>query len=352
MIESKKYKLSEGAKVYYNKLNEQVSKATYKYLVNPCGEIVLRASGGYCIISDIVPFHCDSLEEVIESAKLAARFLIRVNTMDSLYKEETSRTMRIGVSLTGIHEFAWKFFGLGFKQIIDSDYNKYFWNFIDKLRIEVENEAREYAAELGVNCPHTFTTIKPSGSVSKLFALTEGAHLPAMRYYLRWVMFDERDPMVRIYESKGYPTVPTKYPGSIRVGFPTVPTISTLGMGESLITADEATPEEQYKYLMLLEKNWLGEGNNQISYTMKFNKKKVSNDEFKKTLLEYQSQIRCCSVMPSLDLEEAAKKYDYLPEESISEARFIDIMKNINDPDLDQVIDVETLMCSSGACPL
>ena len=41
----------------------------------------------------------------------------------------------------------------------------------------------------GVNVPHTNTTIKPSGTVSKLFALTEGAHLPSMREYIRWVQY-------------------------------------------------------------------------------------------------------------------------------------------------------------------
>ena len=35
----------------------------------------------------------------------------------------------------------------------------------------------------------TVTTVKPAGTTSKLFGLTEGAHLPARRQYLRWVQF-------------------------------------------------------------------------------------------------------------------------------------------------------------------
>ena len=37
--------------------------------------------------------------------------------------------------------------------------------------------------------PMTVTTVKPAGTTSKLFGLTEGAHLPARRQYLRWVQF-------------------------------------------------------------------------------------------------------------------------------------------------------------------
>ena len=35
--------------------------------------------------------------------------------------------------------------------------------------------------ELGLRRPVTVTTVKPSGTISKLFGLTEGAHLPARR---------------------------------------------------------------------------------------------------------------------------------------------------------------------------
>ena len=353
MIESKKYKLSPEAQSYYEALNTQVSQAKYKYLTNPCGEITLRATGGYCIISDLVPFHCETLEEVMESARLAVRFLIRVNTMDSLYKDETKRTMRIGVCITGIHEFAWKFFGLGFKNLLNPDFNKYFWEFITKLRKHVEACAKEYAAEIGVNCPHTVTSMKPSGSVSKLFALTEGAHLPSWVAFMRWVQFSNGDPLIDRYREKGYPVFEcTSYPNMTRVGFPTVPAITKLGMGSQLVTASEATPQEQYEYLMLLEKHWLGEGNNQISYTLKFDKNKVSREEFETTVNKYQSQIRCCSVMPTVSEDELKSRYEYLPEESINEQELLNIISNINDPEMEQVIDMSTLVCAGGACPL
>ena len=353
MIESNNYQLSEGAKSYYDKIYETVKEAKYKYLVNPCGEISLRATGGYCIISDIVPFHCDTLNEALEVGRIAARFLIRVNTMDSLYKDETERTMRIGVCMTGVHEFAWKFFGLGFKKMLDLNYSQSFWNFIYKLGRTIEQAAYDYADSLGVSRPHTVLSMKPSGSVSKLFALTEGAHLPSWVAFMRWVQFATGDPLIERYRDKGYPVeVCHSYPNMVRVGFPTIPAITKLGMGDELVTASEATPEEQYQYLMLLEKYWLAEGNNQISYTMKFDTNKVSQQEFEDTVLKYQSQIRCCSVMPTVSEDELKSRYEYLPEESITKDELLNIISSIHDDDMDQALDFQTLQCSSGVCPL
>ena len=60
-----------------------------------------------------------------------------------------------------------------------------------------KDEGDAYARELGLRRPVTVTTVKPSGTISKLFGLTEGAHLPARAQYLRWVQFkgtrDRRD---------------------------------------------------------------------------------------------------------------------------------------------------------------
>jgi hypothetical protein len=49
----------------------------------------------------------------------------------------------------------------------------------------------------GATRPHTDTTMQPAGTTSKLFGLTEGAHLPAMRECPRVVQFRNDDLMVK-----------------------------------------------------------------------------------------------------------------------------------------------------------
>lgn len=354
MIGSKKFQLNDETIPYYENVLEMVSKSKYQHLVNPCGEISLNKKGGYCVIADLIPFFRDSRDEIINDAKLAARFLIRTNLMDSIYSDEVKRTNRIGVGLTGIHEFAWKHFFYGFNDLIDENKSQDFWTFIERLRVEIEDAADEYSDLIGVNHPHTYTTIKPSGSVSKLYNVTEGAHLPARRFYLRWVQMQNNDPNLQKYINEGYPVRQLKkYPNVSIVGFPTAPVITQLGMGNKLVTAYEASPEDQFKWIMLLEKYWLGGdgANGQVSYTMKIDTTKHSLDYIKNLILEYQPKIKCCSVMPSISDEKIKELYEYMPEENVTEEEFKAIEAKIHAATL-QEFSQEELICTSGACPL
>lgn len=335
----------------------------YKMGINPCGEIALLATGGYCIIGDIAPYFCDNLDQIIDAGKACARALIRTNQMEFLYGKETRRTNRIGVSLTGIHEFAWKFFKIGFRDMIarKTDASRGFWNFIAILASEIEREADRYSDELGVERPHTVVTIKPAGTTSKLFSLTEGAHLPAMREYMRWVQFRQDDPLVLESELKGYPVQRnlrtgdgTKvYEGMAIVGYPTEPLICRLGIPrDKIVTAPEATMQEQFEYLTLLERFWLGtERPNQISYTLKYDKTQVSRDEYIAIILKYQPLVRCVSVMPSSDWRMSKLLYGYVPEEPVTHDEFVAIKEGIVHA-VSEDVDMDTLQCQSGACPI
>lgn len=332
----------------------------YCQIPNPCGEISLNMLGGYCVIGDVVPYHAPTIDDAEEAFRAMARALIRVNSMDCLYNKEVQRTNRIGVGMTGIHEFAWNQFGYTFPDLVDEEKSQDFWNTLARFKRAVVEEAESYANKLGVVVPHTNTTIKPSGTISKLFALTEGAHLPSMREYLRWVQYSSDDPQVKKYKEKGYPVKELKsYKGTTVVGFPTQPLICRIGMGDQLVTASEATPEQQYKWLMLLEKYWivgvdedgvaLEDTGNQVSYTLKYNPDVVDYAEYKEMVQKYQGLIKCCSVMPQQD----TTAYEYQPEQPVTISEFMRVLDEIEkDEDLFEDIDYEHLQCESGACPI
>jgi adenosylcobalamin-dependent ribonucleoside-triphosphate reductase len=339
-VGSKKFQIRDETELYLGRLAKRAKKKKFNMITNPCGEIALNVLGGYCVIADVVPFHADTLEEAEESFRVATRALIRVNTMDCIYKKEDLRTNRIGVGITGIHEFAWKFFKVGFRDLIDPDFEKMngtdgtnsenprvraaaFWICLSSFNHSVKREAECYSKKLGLVTPHTCTTIKPAGTTSKLFGLTEGWHLPSMAFFLRWVQFRNDDPLVETYQKAGYPTKKLKtYEGTTIIGFPTAPVIATLGMGDKLVTAPEATPEEQYRWLQLGEQYWIqGVGEdlgNQISYTLKYDPKKVDYKYFVDMLKKYQKTVRVCSVMPTSD----TSAYEYLPETTITKSQY------------------------------
>ncbi len=359
--ESHKYKMESETFELTKILAQKCLSLPYHQITNPCGEISLNLLGGYCVIGDVVPYHAQSDEEAIEAFKIATRALMRVNLMDSMYKKEVLRTNRIGVGLTGFHEWAWKRFGLSWSDIIDESKSQQMWQMLSLFKRVVVNEAKEYAIVLNQQIPHTNTTIKPAGTTSKLFGLTEGAHLPSMREYIRWVQFRYDDPILNEYQSKGYPVKKLKtYAGTTIVGFPTQPEICKLGMKEKLKTASEATPEEQYQYLRLLEKYWikgvesdghspLEESGNQVSYTLKYNPAEISYERFVKTVLDGQSTIRCCAVMPFGE----SSAYEYQPEEAITDIDYKALLKKIHISENDsEDISQEHIDCITSACPI
>lgn len=389
-VGSAKYQPDEDTLLYLSRLAKRAKRKPYHMTTNPCSEIALVVLGGYCTIADVAPFMARSLEEVEDAVQTAVRALIRVNTMDSTYRAEVERTNRIGVSLTGVVEAMWLFFRIGFRDALRPDWDAYaenpvqewagnalddvleasvgyraaaWWAWLSHLSNAAVDEAKAYSAERGVVCPHTILTVKPAGTTSKLFGLCEGWHLPSKAWYLRWVQFRSDDPLVAEYKAKGYPTRDLKsYSGTTIVGFPTQPVIGAILPEEKLVTAAQATPQEQYEWLHLGERFWLhGEDpttgkqhnyGNQISYTLKYDPETTDFEEFYRLLIEGQSRIKCCSIMPQADVS----AYEYQPEESVTKARFEEIAYEIENmtagAETAEKIGLEHLECGSGACPI
>ena len=379
---SSAYQTSEGSKLL-KVLVEKASKSRFPVTVNPCAEVVLHVTGGYCLISDYAPLlACPvSINDLVpgeipkdiaylwdarieDTVRLGVRFLVRVNKMDAFYRKELLRTNRIGIGPTGLHEYAWLRFGFDFNDLIDPSVSYPFWNQMERLSAIAKEESTRYSKELGLQTPVTVTTIKPAGSSSKLFGLTEGAHLPARRQYLRWVQFKgvrdpitgewnkDCNPQLPRYEECNYPMRELKtFPGITIVGFPTVPLLIRLNIGYRGVTASEATPEDQYKWLRLLEQYWIGEKQgNQISYTLKVFTNIYDLDAFREIVRKNQPTIRCCAILPSKPDHELG--YEYIPEEELSIEEFVVVVKQIKDNEIHEEIDLIHLQCSSGACPI
>lgn len=364
-------------------LTRRAAGAEFPATTNPCGEITLHVTGGYCVIADFAPLlACPvPLDDVTPGApdadtaalwdarvedavRLGVRFLMRANTMDSLYAEEVARTNRMGIGPTGLHEYAWMRFGLSFHDLLDERKAVPFWAMLDRLSRAAKEEGGAYAAELGLRRPVTVTTVKPSGTISKLFGLSEGAHLPARAQYLRWVQFKGTrdpdtgawrpgsDPLLADYEARGYPLRTLKtFPGITIVGFPTVPLIMRLGLADRLVTAPEATPQQQYRWLRLLERHWIGEEQgNQVSYTLKLYTDRHDLDGFRAIVLREQPEVRCCAILPTRP--DHALGYEYLPEEEVPADAFAELVAAIDAAEAKEAVDMAHLQCASGVCPI
>jgi hypothetical protein len=377
---SSRYQVDQAAGLLAE-VSRRASTSRFPVTTNPCGEIALHVTGGYCVIADFAPLlACPvPLDQVApgsvpddvaalwdgrveDSVRLGVRFLMRANGMDALYGQEVARTNRMGIGPTGLHEWAWLRFGLDFNDLLDEARAAPFWAMLDRLSRAAKQEGGAYADELGRVHPITVTTVKPAGTTSKLFGLTEGAHLPARRQYLRWVQFkgvskdgvwtEGSDPLLAAYAARGYPMRTLKtFPGMTVVGFPTVPLLLRLGLGERSVTAGEASPTDQYQWLRLLEAHWIGaEQGNQVSYTLKIFTDRHDLESFRAIVREQQPLVRCCAVLPSRPDHELG--YEYLPEEEVSEAAFDAIVLGIDAGGAAEEVDLVHLQCAGGVCPI
>lgn len=378
---SARYQVDDGAALLAE-LTVRANGSDFPCTTNPCGEISLHVTGGYCVIADFAPLLACPVpledvapgaptpevarlwdERVEDSVRLGVRFLMRANTMDSLYAKEVARTNRMGIGPTGLHEYAWLRFGLDFADLLDEVRSAPFWAMLARLSDSAKAEAGAYARDLGLVRPVTVTTVKPSGTISKLFGITEGAHLPARAQYLRWVQFKGTrgpagewaagsDPLLAEYEARGYPLRELRsFPGMTIVGFPTVPLIMRLGMADRLVTAPEATAAQQYRWLRLLERHWIGKSQgNQVSYTLKLYTDRHDLVEFRDIVLREQPEVRCCAVLPTRPDDELG--YEYLPEEEVSADEFAALCAGIDTRNVREAVDLAHLQCAGGVCPL
>jgi hypothetical protein len=366
------YMPGDSAQDHAAKVLEHAMMMDHVAITNPCAEIPLAIWGGFCLIGDVVPYHAMHaadgnynpawMNDAMDAGREMARFLIRTNLMRSLYKREVERTNRIGVGLTGVHEFAWKAFGLGFRDLLDprpGTRAAEFWRTISEIARATIHEADQYSQELGLALPETVTTIKPSGTVSKLWALTEGWHLPAMPYYLRWVQFTDTDHLVDEYEDRGYPVRRNlrTYKGVSIVGFPTITELARIMPPDKIVTAGDATFEEQARWVELGEHYWLSAGDEayksrggQISYTLKYNPAEITHADFHRLMSYWMPRLKTISVMPQVSIDQRA--YEYLPEEPISAELYADLVSKIDRSGITEDIDKVHIDCDSGACPV
>ena len=121
----------------------------------------------------------------------------------------------------------------------------------------------------------------------------------------------------------------------------------------------EATPEEQYKWLMLLEKYWINgvdtngkvlntNTGNQISYTLKYNPYVIKYAQYSKIIRKHQSKVRCCSIMPQAD----QSAYEYLPEQQVTRSYYNQLVRKIEYNGLKEDVDKVHVDCQSGGCPI
>jgi ribonucleoside-diphosphate reductase alpha chain len=168
---------------------------------NPCGEILLRPNQ-FCNLTEVVVRDTDRLSDLTEKVRLAAIIgtfqssLTNFKYLRKSWKDNCEEERLLGVSLTGqmAHPV------LNGSQGLDKTAE---W--LDSLRTTAIATNQMFAIKMGINPSTAITTVKPSGTVSQLTAVSSGMHFWYNDHYIRTVRADNKDPLTIFLKEIGIP---------------------------------------------------------------------------------------------------------------------------------------------------
>lgn len=172
------------------------------YLLNPCGEAILRDSGGLCNLTEIVVRWDDTLEDLKRKARAATILgtlqctLVSFRYLRKVWKDNQIEERLLGVSLTGIMDH----------HVMSGRYDiGTLTHWLKQLKEVVRETNIKWAKLLGVAPSGQLTLIKPSGTVSKLVDSASGIHPRFAPFYLQRVTQDRKDPLTDMMKAAGIP---------------------------------------------------------------------------------------------------------------------------------------------------
>ena len=322
--------------------------------VNPCAEILL-GNKSFCnlVEVDVAKFLGDSAG-LHEAINLAARMNYRqtvVDFRDGILQEAwhlNNEFLRLcGVGCTGIS--------------MRDDLSEFDWK---SLKYTAVTSARRMAKELGLQHPKNVTTVKPSGTVSKIMDTTEGIHKPLGRYIFNWVNFSKKDPLVNALKRANYKIIdnPSDSTGCIiclpiewkHIEFDIVEKEISKDGEERLVDCEvnlESAVTQLNRYLKIQTYYCDHNVSNTISYDIE------EVPEIIEWLYNNWDNYVAVSFIFRADPTKNAKDlgYEYLPQEVVDRDTFYSYVQTllpVNFKDTSSYEELEEDPCSVGACPI
>lgn len=310
-----------------------IERAPWFSGVNPCVEILL-CDKGFCNLCeyDLGAAKDLPIEQVWEEIRLLARANYRqtcVNLKDGILQDawhQNNQFLRLcGVGITGV-------FGYPLDEL---DF--------DVMRSQAVASAEAMARELGLPMPKNVTTIKPSGTMSKIMDTTEGMHSPLGCYVFNKVGFGNDDPLLGSLVKAGYDTMPNPYDSSA-----TLVTFPVYNGGPLYNTESAVDQLNRYKWLMTY---WCDQN---VSCTISYSPDELQSIE--DWLVDNWQYYVGVSFILRTDPTKRAKDlgYAYLPQEVVTKEEYdeyVSRIRPVNYHNDHSTSDLEA-DCVGGSCPI
>lgn len=331
-----------GAEPGFINMQQMLRRAPWAAGLNPCGEVIL-ANKNCCNLCeiDVARFRGDHMG-LHKAGRLIARANYRqtlVNMRDGILQDawhQTNEFLRLcGVGLTGI--------------VRRPDLTPYDFR---QLRNTVIAAAYSQADELGLERPKNVTTVKPSGTASKIMDTTEGAHRPLGKFIFNNVSFSRHDPLVtRLLDANyhlfDHPTDKDAIIARLPVSWEDVEFDIVNGKEVNRETA--ISQLERYKSL---QQNWCDQN---TSITVSYDPHEVPQmvEWFQRNWDNYVA----VSFLFRNDATKTAKDlgFPYLPQEVVTKEVFNSYVQQLELVDIDNEGSADSSLeeeCVGGMCPI
>ncbi len=309
--------------------------------VNPCAEAIL-GNKSFCNLVEINlgEFFGDSAG-LSRAIYLAARANYRqtcVNLRDGVLQEAwhlNNTFLRLcGVGITGIAMRP----DLGHYQYV-------------KLAREATYAAYTMADELNLPRPKNVTTVKPSGTLSKVMDTTEGMHKPLGRYIFNNIIFHCHEPVVNKCRAAGYSVI--DHPRDAQAVLIKIPMdwdrVEFDNVNGIELNLESAVDQlERYKMLM---QSWCQQN---VSATISYSPDE--KDAIIDWLMANWDYYVGVSFLFRNDPTKTAADlgYPYLPQEVVTKEIYDQYVSQLRPVELDEVQLDEIIEddCEGGACPV
>jgi ribonucleoside-triphosphate reductase len=206
--------------------------------------------------------------------------------------------------------------------------------------------------ELGTPRPKNVTTVKPSGTLSKIMDCPEGVHKPLGRYIFNNVNFSKHDPILGMLEAANYKVIPNPLdPDAVLVTFPVEWKDLKFDSVDGKQVNLESAIDQLRRYKMLMEHYVEQNCSVTISYDP------TEADGIVDWLLANWDSYVGVSFIYRTDPSKTAADlgYQYLPQEVVSAETFYEYNDKLLPVDIELYNTLEELMddeCATGACPI
>lgn len=315
--------------------------------VNPCAEILL-GNKSFCNLTetDVAKFKGNSygLQRAIYIAARANYRQTCVSLLDGVLQEAwhlNNEFLRLcGVGITGI--------------VKRPDLSAYDYDTLERI---ATSAAYGMADELGLPRPKNVTTIKPSGTLSKVMDTTEGLHKPLGKYIFNNVNYGRHDPVLPLLRSAGYrvwdnPSDPEGVLVTFPVRYDDVPFSRFVGKDGSIVEVNQETAVQQLERYKMLMDHWCQQN---ASATISYSVDEVE-DIIQWLLTNWDSYVGV-SFLYRNDPTKTAKDlgYLYLPQEVVTKEAYDAYVANLQPIELDKANDIDAPLdadCENGVCPV